>query len=214
MITDTRICTASYSVSDQFGRVAVSFDTYASCTYGNAQSCGPSVSGLYHCAEADFGATFNYGSDGIEIGTVPGGSGLLEVQHLMQGTIGGGGGFTNGVIQGFLGDLTNPNTVVFDVGLTVCPYLCNDPNTSPYFQQAALANGSTMFTTLMPDNSLADTWDYSVYGTMIIPISSNSSIARPVPRFRECASKRACPCRRSQHPGLCRRSCLHPGLDR
>jgi len=173
--TDPNNCaTTSYSVSNQVGQINLSFNTSASCTYGGIL-CGPNASGLYHYAEAEFNAGVNSSSDGIQVGTIPGGSGLLEVQYLIQGTIGAGGGFANGALSVFLGDLNDPNTVAFSVNFTDCtiPALCGtDLSYSPTISSSLLANGSTMLSTLTPDGSLAGTWDYSVYETLVIPVSS------------------------------------------
>jgi hypothetical protein len=176
--TDPNNCaTASYSVSNQFGRISLAFSTSALCT---VPLCGPSVGG-YNYAEASFNGSTNYGIDGIQIGTVPGGSGLLELGYLMRGTIGGGGapaGDLYGYLDAFIGDNTNPNTVGFSVELAQPPAL---PNAGPLLpsvvQLAPLANGSTLFSSITPDPNLANTWDYAVYGTMVIPVSSNSSDA-------------------------------------
>lgn len=175
--TDPKNCaTANYSVSDQFGRISLAFSTYASCTYSVAANCGPSIGG-FHYAEAEFNGVNNNGIDGIQIGTIPGGSGLLELQYLMQGTIGAGGGFSSGNLAFQLGDNNNNNTVAFSLMLQNCPSLCGPTPSSPYFQNVLLANGSPMFSNVQPDGVLANTWDYSIHGTMIIPVTSNSADA-------------------------------------
>jgi hypothetical protein len=142
-----------------------------------ATNCGPSIGG-FHSAEAAFNGTSNNGIDGIQIGTIPGGSGLLELQYLMQGTIGAGGLDSSGNLAFQLGDNNNNNTIAFNLVLQSCPSLCG-PNipSSPFFQGLLLANGYTMFSNVQPDGLLANTWDYSIHGTMIIPVTSNSADA-------------------------------------
>jgi hypothetical protein len=157
--------TASYSVADRFGDISLSFATSANCTPGTGP-CGPNATGPYAYAEAVFNGSVNTNSDGIQIGTIAGGTGLLEVPYLMQGTIGGSGapvGNGYGGISADLGDLNNPDTVVFGVELS---------SSGPYVVSQDLANGSTLFYVLTPDAILANTWDYTAYGTIIIPVSS------------------------------------------
>jgi hypothetical protein len=155
--------TTSYSVSDQVAHVSLSFSSSATCM---TSPCGPSANGLYPYAEANFNGSINSVSDGIQVGTVPSGSGLLGLQYVMQGTIGGSGapaGSGYGAISVDLGDLSNPDTLSFAVELGPL---------GPSVQPQELNNGSTVLSSFTPDSSLANTWDYTVVGVFFLPVSS------------------------------------------
>lgn len=87
----------------------------------------------------------------------------------MQGVIGGS---INGYFDGSFGDLNNSNAIVgFQIGLVQCGG-CGEAPTYSIFDRA---NGSTISVSFAPDQNFVDYWDYTVSGTMIVPVSSNST---------------------------------------
>jgi hypothetical protein len=168
--------TSLYGGSNVFGTITSFVSGQAFCTAPVYIGCtGARTSSDYQ----------SYSWDGVQIGTIAGGSGLLELQYIMQGVLDSGGN-SDATVEGFFGDSANSETVFIKVEFEDCPlgpYTCNtiDGGHGVPIGSGVDYNGSTSVFTftkeLFPNGDWDGNWDYTVYGTVIIPVSSNSSDA-------------------------------------